>query len=272
MKDITELVLNNYGGKRLNSLKHIIESQYLDQNDPNEIPDLLIPSPYYDNEQLQALLSNTNHNLNILSLNCQSLNAKYEQLKIYLNEYLNNSIDVICLQETWLNESSNINMYDIPGYKMINQTCKASSHGGLAIYLKEELTYKQLEFQSMYSNSSTENLSSIIDISESLFIEVTIPSSGNTCRERKIIIGNVYRPPRDTNEYYSIFTNHINEILDYFARGNKEVIITGDFNIDLLRINEKIAFGEFLETILANSFLPAIVFPTRFIDKKRFAN
>ena len=175
---------------------------------------------------------------------------------------------MICLQETWLNESSNINMYDIPGYKMINQTCKASSHGGLAIYLKEELTYKQLEFQSMYSNSSTENLSSIIDISESLFIEVTIPSSGNTCRERKIIIGNVYRPPRDTNEYYSIFTNHINEILDYFARGNKEVIITGDFNIDLLRINEKIAFGEFLETILANSFLPAIVFPTRFTDKK----
>ena len=44
----------------------------------------------------------------------------------------------------------------------------------------------------------------------------------------------------------------------------KEVIITGDFNIKLLKIHERELFSEFLDTLVAHSFIPKITFPTRF--------
>ena len=44
----------------------------------------------------------------------------------------------------------------------------------------------------------------------------------------------------------------------------KEVIITGDFNINLLKINEKYIFCEFLKSLIGHSYFPKITFPTRF--------
>ena len=44
----------------------------------------------------------------------------------------------------------------------------------------------------------------------------------------------------------------------------KEVIITGDFNINLLKINEKEIFWEFLKSLISHSYFPKITFPTRF--------
>ena len=44
----------------------------------------------------------------------------------------------------------------------------------------------------------------------------------------------------------------------------KEVIITGDFNINLLKINEKEIFCEFLKSLISHSYFPKITFPTRF--------
>ena len=50
------------------------------------------------------------------------------------------------------------------------------------------------------------------------------------------------------------------------ARKTNEVIITGDFNIglNLLKIYERELFSEFLDTLVAHSFIPKITFPTRF--------
>ena len=36
----------------------------------------------------------------------------------------------------------------------------------------------------------------------------------------------------------------------------KEVIITGDFNINLLKINEKEIFCEFLKSLISHSYFP----------------
>ena len=44
----------------------------------------------------------------------------------------------------------------------------------------------------------------------------------------------------------------------------KEVIITGDFNINLLKINEKEIFCEFLKSLISHGYFPKITFPTRF--------
>jgi len=43
-----------------------------------------------------------------------------------------------------------------------------------------------------------------------------------------------------------------------------KVIIAGDFNINLLKINEKEYCSEFYDTLTGFSFFPKITFPTRF--------
>ncbi len=48
------------------------------------------------------------------------------------------------------------------------------------------------------------------------------------------------RPPRYIVEKYSEFTNEFAHVLDTQEIMNFEVIITGDFNIDLLRVSTTI--------------------------------
>ena len=78
--------------------------------------------------------------------------------------------------------------------------------------------------------------------------------------KRNVIIGNVYRPPRDLLENYNTFIVELGRVLRDLGG---DVIISGDFNIDLLKIREKAIFNEFLELFLTNSFIPKITLPTR---------
>ena len=63
---------------------------------------------------------------------------------------------------------------------------------------------------------------------DGLFIEILLENEGI---QRKIIIGNIYRPPRDTSDNVSTFFNDIDELLTSFHRTN-DVILVGDFNIN----------------------------------------
>ncbi len=49
-----------------------------------------------------------------------------------------------------------------------------------------------------------------------------------------------YRPPKENLEFYKQFIEEFAPILDNLEKNNKDVILAGDFNIDLLKINEKI--------------------------------
>ena len=53
-------------------------------------------------------------------------------------------------------------------------------------------------------------------------------------------------------------------ILSHIDFKKSEAIIAGDFNINLLKINEKEYCSEFYDTLTGFSFLPKITFPTRF--------
>ena len=45
---------------------------------------------------------------------------------------------------------------------------------------------------------------------------------------------------------------------------SSDVLIAGDFNIDLLKVHEKPAFSNYFDTIISHSFFPKITLPTRF--------
>ena len=81
---------------------------------------------------------------------------------------------------------------------------------------------------------------------------------------KKIILGNIYRPPRDINENYRQFIDEFSTVLAKLERAHSDVIIAGDFNIDLLKIHEKPIFGDYFDAITGHSFSPKITLPTRF--------
>ena len=96
---------------------------------------------------------------------------------------------------------------------------------------------------------------------EGQFIEIA-----NIESNKSLILGNVYRPPNNTNNVYESFTNEFIPILENLQRANRETVISGDFNIDLLKINNNATLGNYFNSVVAQSFFPQITLPTMFSD------
>ena len=83
---------------------------------------------------------------------------------------------------------------------------------------------------------------------------------------KSLILGNVYKPPNNTNYLYQSFTNEFIPILENLQRANRETILAGDFNIDLLKMNNSTTLGNCCNSVVAQSFFLQITLPTRFSD------
>ena len=114
---------------------HLIdESNRVDHQEP--IRPILHPSPYMSSEEFTNHISNNIERFKIISLNCQSINAKFDQLKMYKENCYKSQVNVICLQETWLSEVSDLAPFHLNEYNFISMGKCSSEHGGVAIYLK----------------------------------------------------------------------------------------------------------------------------------------
>ena len=78
------------------------------------------------------------------------------------------------------------------------------------------------------------------------------------------IICNVYRPPRSTIPVLREFLNELAPVVNSLDMPNHNVILAGDFNINLLKVNDNILYGEFLDFVMSHSLNPQITLPTRF--------
>ena len=78
----------------------------------------------------------------VVSLNIRSILKHKDELSLSLN-----SVDLLCLQETWLNDKVSDNLLFMDGYQLIRQdrgTCmgilnKTKAGGGLLIYTADHL-------------------------------------------------------------------------------------------------------------------------------------
>ena len=68
------------------------------------------------------------------------------------------------------------------------------------------------------------------------------------------------------NENYKTFFDELIRLLAILNKSKHEVIIAGDFNIDLLKVNTNMHAHEFFHTLIAQSFILKITLPTRFSD------
>ena len=90
---------------------------------------------------------------------------------------------------------------------------------------------------------------------ESTFIEIL------NKKQKNMIIGCVYKHPK--HEVSDFTNNFITPLLDKLSNENKDIMIMGDFNINLITYNDDKNTGNFLDTMFSQSFLPYITTPTR---------
>ena len=88
--------------------------------------------------------------LNITFWNCQGIRSKRKELELYLNE---NSIDIIALNETFLNKKVN---FKIQGYDTIRNDRSTGQKGGVAFLAKHGLVVNK-EFRNADFNIITDN-------------------------------------------------------------------------------------------------------------------
>ena len=246
--NINRPFMNNTGLNEQNSLTNLIK--YISPDMENET-DIMNHSRYYNDTDFKAVLQQSNSEISILNLNCQMLGAKLNKLKLFLSDVDNNSnITCITVQETWFNEHTDLDFYTIPGYTLISNYCRISTHGGVAIYLHNDFSY---ELKSIHNTSL---------MFENISLEVWRSNSNDT----KYLISSVYRPPTGLVDDLTTFTNDFTQFLSYVEERYRKAYICGDLNINLLLINENTYYNTFYENVVLHGFIPQITLPTRLSD------
>ena len=94
---------------------------------------------------------------------------------------------------------------------------------------------------------------------ESTFIEVVISNN------KSHLIRVVYKHP--SMKHCKFNYNFMSTLLKKLTLENKSSIITGHFNLNLIKYMQNTGVNKFLEKILSNNFIPQITLPTRITEK-----
>ena len=110
------------------------------------------------------VLNDKSANFIILSLNCQRINAKFDQILLLINALKEQNVEIgaICFQETWLGEDAELSLFNIPNYKCISRGKYVSQHSGLMIYVHDKFTFSAYnpcinKKQTMTNNDNNDN-------------------------------------------------------------------------------------------------------------------
>ena len=78
--------------------------------------------------------------LKVMHINIHYLFPKFDEIKILLGQ--NPDIDILCLCETFLNDSFSDSEFQLQGYQLFRKDRKTNG-GGIAMYIKDSLTCLQ---------------------------------------------------------------------------------------------------------------------------------
>lgn len=150
----------------------------------------------------------------IIHANVQSIHNKYLEIEHVICD---ENCDVVCLTETWAKdchiEAMNFDNYELATY----YNRQIFEHGGTAIFVKNNLEYKVRK-----------------DLNK-LSFEMNCELAAIELRGSKIVIVSVYRPDKDMNLFFDILTRLLHNI----CREGKQLVIAGDFNINVLKPDKK---------------------------------
>ena len=141
-------------------------------------------------------------------LNINSLRNKIADLQIFIQ---NIPLDYLVLSETKLDESFPNAQFNLDGYEIIVRWDRDKNVGGLIVFVRRGIICKRIsDFEQSFS--------------ECICSELTISKRRWLCFSR-------YRPPDPGN--LSIFFEELSESLSKAILKYQNIIIMGDFNMDL---------------------------------------
>ena len=124
--------------------------------------------------------------------------------------------------------------------------------GGVGIFVKTGINFNVLKQYSIFSER----------IIETLFIEII------DCNNQKIVVGSIYRPGTKCpglsfTDQFAQFVDILSNVLSELGSTYDKVFIFGDFNLDLLKVNENKFVSEYVDTLFSYGFLQIVTKPTR---------
>ena len=166
----------------------------------------LVDCEYYVEENFNEMLHQKNilevsNCLSLLHVNILILHRNLDSLTILLKN-LELRFSFIGITETWLRDSSHYT--DISGYNFVHNPRKDRTGGGVGLYLADKFDFK---YRPDLVFSSTE-------CAESLFVEINRP------KEKNIIVGVVYRPPKHLQD----FMNSLDSLLASISKETRSAM------------------------------------------------
>ena len=110
MSVLGEILLENHGGV------DPIGKTSINLNEMSSINYIVTP-PYYTLEEMHKISNNKANLFVTVSLNCQSLPSKFDNLNVFVEDVNSNvTISALCLQETWLGENFYWSLLQLSNY------------------------------------------------------------------------------------------------------------------------------------------------------------
>ena len=157
----------------------------------------------------------SNEGLRVGFLNINNARNKSEDIASILQNF-DKGFHCFGFAESRLSDVISDSDLSIPGYDIIRLDPHLPKSTGLLAYCSKSITFNRLQNLENYSI-------------ESLWIEIKIKYS------KPIILGFIYRNPAEHTDWYDRFSL----LMDTVLLEGKEIIIMGDFNIDLSKPNTK---------------------------------
>ena len=256
LKHIAFNSCNNNELSSINSGTKYIESPKLDTHNVNEDllnisdedADIIIPTKTICNDysvrDFQRL--NANDSFNIFHNNINGLDSKHDLLNA-LHAGIAVEFDIIAVTETSLStESVNfLSNIELDGYVNFSIP-SSSSKGGSTIYAKSNLNVvERVDLNITHTDF------------ECIWVEI------KNVKSKNIICGSMYRHPWNNINNFDNFYIYLENIFNKLTKENKELYLCGDFNIDLLKIDDINSHKKFYELLCSYGLLPQIFYPTR---------
>lgn len=157
-----------------------------------------------------------NGKLSACCMNGQSMCArKMTKLNELRNIAMVSRVDVMCVCESWLNESVPNDVISIENYIILRNDRVGRLGGGVLVYLKKDLKFKIIEMSA-----------SVCDRPQTEYILLEIKLG-----EERILLGFFYNPPQVDS------CTVLNEKLSCISNQYDNILLMGDFNTNMMEID-----------------------------------
>ena len=194
---------------------------------------------YIDPTQLPINVNK--HDLLILQWNTRGLRGKHDAVVNLLNNILEQKVDIVMINETWLNNKSPP-LPPIAGNKFVGKPRSDRKGGGVGFLIRNDIIYRRKENLEV----ETKTLENIV---------IGVKSKPN------LLLCSGYRPPNtDIGEFLVSYEKILTTLK---AHKHNEYVIGIDHNLDFIKHHIHKPTKTFIELNTDNNMLPTITRPTR---------